>query len=112
MDRVLAKSDESTYRKLVDKTLAHIDAAFEEIDPDLAECSISQGALTILYAGGLRAIVSPQPPVRQMWLAFRDRGYHFDWDGERWLDDKGEGLELYRVIADITQKIAGISVDL
>jgi CyaY protein len=112
MDRVLLRSDEKTYRGLVDQTLAHIDAAFEPIDPDLAECSIAQGALTILFAGGLRAIVSPQPPVRQMWLAFRDRGYHFDWDGTRWIDDKGEGLELYAVIADITRQMTGTSVDL
>ena len=108
--------DEKTYRLLVDDTLRHIDAAFEPIDPDLAECSISQGALTVAYrvgsGGGLRAIVSPQPPVRQMWLAFRDRGFHFNWDGNRWIDDKGEGLDLYGVIADITRQMTGQDVEL
>src|SRR5262249_19241130 len=49
--------DEKAYRNLVDATLAHIDAAFADADPDLAECSISQGALTIVFPGGLRAIV-------------------------------------------------------
>ena len=104
--------DENTYRKLVDDTLHHIDAAFEEVDPDLAESTISQGALTILFPGGLRAIVSPQPPVRQMWLAFRDRGYHFDWqaDRHRWVDDRGEGLDLYGVIAKIAHDVAGVVV--
>jgi CyaY protein len=104
--------DERTYRQLVDDTLHHIDRAFEEVDPDLAECTISQGALTIAFPGGLRAIVSPQPPVRQMWLAFRDRGYHFDWDPaqKRWLDDRGEGLELYAVIADITLRMTGLEI--
>jgi CyaY protein len=106
--------DENTYRKLVDDTLHHIDAAFEEVDPDLAESSISQGALTILFPSGLRAIVSPQPPVRQMWLAFRDRGYHFDWDPGRrqWLDDRGEGLDLYGVIEKITRDASGVSVSI
>jgi len=99
--------DEKTYRLLVDDTLKHIDAAFEAVDPDLAESTISQGALSIGFPGGLRAIVSPQPPVRQMWLAFRDRGYHFNWDGKRWLDDKGEGLELYSLIADLTRQVTG-----
>jgi len=102
--------DEKTYRMLVDDTLKHIDAAFEPVDPDLAESSVSQGALTILFPGGLRAIVSPQPPARQMWLAFRDRGYHFNWDGKCWIDDKGTGLELYRVIADITRQMSGQDV--
>ena len=104
--------DENTYRKLVDDTLHHIDAAFEEVDPDLAESTVSQGALTILFPGGLRAIVSPQPPVRQMWLAFRDRGYHFDWDpeGRRWIDDRGEGVELYGLIARIARDTSGVVV--
>lgn len=104
--------EENTYRKLVDDTLSHIDAAFEDVDPDLAESTISQGALTILFPGGLRAIVSPQPPVRQMWLAFRDRGYHFDWDPERqrWLDDRGEGVELYGLIEKISRDVSGVSV--
>jgi CyaY protein len=104
--------DEKAYRNLVDATLAHIDSAFADVDPDLAECSISQGALTILFPGGLRAIVSPQPPVRQMWLAFKDRGYHFDWDGARWRDDKGAGLELYALVAEITRATSGVAVDL
>jgi CyaY protein len=106
--------DESTYRRLVDDTLHHIDDAFAEIDPDLAESSISQGALTILFPGGLRAIVSPQPPVRQMWLAFRDRGYHLDWDPERkrWLEDRGERRDLYAIVADITREMTGLDVSL
>src|SRR5262249_28996039 len=107
--------DEKTYRLLVDDTLRHIDAAFEPIDPDLAECSISQGALTVAFpsnAGGLRAIVSPQPPVRQMWLAFRDRGYHFNWDGNRWIDDKDPTLTLYGVVADITRQMTGQDVEI
>ena len=104
--------DEKTYRNLVDATLAHIDAAFADVDPDLAESNISQGALTIVFPGGARAIVSPQPPVRQMWLAFKDRGYHFNWDGAAWRDDKGEGLELYALIAQITSATSGVAVAL
>ncbi len=104
--------DEREYRLLVDETLARIDKAFEDVDPDLAESSISQGALTIAFPGGLRAIISPQPPVRQMWLAFRDRGYHFDWNSakKQWIDDKGEGLELFQLVADLTQRTAGVRV--
>ena|SRR6266487_2262871 len=103
---------EPDYRHLVDATLHRIDSAFEGVDPDLAECSISQGALTILYQSRLRCIVSPQPPVRQMWLAFRDRAWHFDWDAERraWVDDKGRGDELYRLVETITRETVGVDV--
>jgi CyaY protein len=106
--------DEPTYRRLVDDTLRRIDAAFEEVDPDLAESNIAQGALTITFPGGLRAIVSPQPPVRQIWLAFRDRGHHFDWDpaGERWVDDRGQGMDLFRLIRDLTRQTAGVEISI
>ena len=84
-----------------------------DVDPDLAECSISQGALTIAFPPNLRCIVSPQPPVRQMWLAFRDRAWHFDWDATRavWVDDKGRG-ELYPVLSTIIRETAGLDVTL
>ncbi len=106
--------DERTYRRLVDDTLAHIDAAFEDVDPDLAESSISQGALSVTFPGNLRMIVSPQPPVRQMWLAFRDRAYHFDWNeaDRTWVDDKNQGLDLYGVVRDLTRQTAGVELAL
>ena len=54
------------------------------------------------------AIVSPQPPVRQMWLAYRDRAWHFDWRDGRWVDDKGEGKELFALLTEITQQAVGV----
>ena len=104
---------EPEYRHLVDETLSRIDRSFEDVDPDMAECSISQGALTIAFPPNLRCIVSPQPPVRQMWLAFRDRAWHFDWDATRavWVDDKGRG-ELYPILQGIIRETAGLDVTL
>jgi hypothetical protein len=45
-----------------------------------------------------------------MWLAFRDRAWHFDWDGARWLDDKGEGKELGALIAELVRTTSGANV--
>ncbi len=102
--------DETSYRHLVDETLRTIDDAFADVDPDLAECTISQGALTIVFPGNVRCIVSPQPPVRQMWLAYRDRAWHFDRVDDRWLDDKGEGKELFRLLEELTKQAADVDV--
>jgi frataxin-like iron-binding protein CyaY len=44
-------------------------------------------------------VVSPQPSVRQIWLAVTSeaKGYHFDFDegSKRWLDDREGRLELF-----------------
>lgn len=90
--------DESSFRNIVQKTLDRVERAFSNIDPDIAECEQSLGAMTITLADGSRCILSTQPSVRQLWLAIAARGtaYHFSYDQakSRWLDDKGRGIEL------------------
>jgi len=103
--------DEKTYRRLLDDTFARIDRAFEHVDPDLAESSVSQGALTVTMRGSQRLILSPQPSPRQLWIAFRDRAWHFDWNEGRgcWLDDRGQNIEALALVAELTQSAAGVS---
>ena len=104
--------DEKIYRQLLDQTFARIDAAFEGVDPDLAEVALSLGTLTITYPGNLRMMLTPQPSPRQLWVAFRDRAWHFDYDeaGKRWVDDRGQGIEVSKLIEDTTREMAGVEI--
>jgi CyaY protein len=104
--------DEKTYRQLVDETYARVDRAFEHVDPDLAEVTISQGALTVLYNEKVKLMLTPQPPVRQLWVAFRDRAWHFDWDAAKgaWMDDRGLGIEVQKLVEDTTREMTGVGV--
>lgn len=105
---------EPAYRQLVDETFKSVDAAFERIDPDLAESVIAQGTLTVLFNGKLRFILSPQTPVRQLWAAFRDRAWHFDYDeaARRWMDDRGAGIELYALVERVTKETVGETISI
>jgi CyaY protein len=104
--------EEKTYRHLLDEIFARIDAAFERVDPDLAEVALSQGTLTITYPGNLRLMLTPQPTPRQLWVAFRDRAWHFDYDPARgrWMDDRGLGIEVCKLIEETTQQAGGVEV--
>ena len=104
--------DEKQYRHLLDETFARIDRAFEAVDPDLAEVSLSQGSLTITFFEKQRLMLTPQPAPRQLWAAFRDRAWHFDWDAaqSRWLDDRGQGIEVNDLIEKTTHQAAGIAI--
>ncbi|HVR62906.1 MAG TPA: iron donor protein CyaY [Polyangia bacterium] len=106
--------DEKTYRHILDDTFAHIDRAFDGVDPDLAEVSVSQGTLTITFAGNLRLMLTPQPSPRQLWVAFRDRAWHFDYDSatSRWLDDRGQQIEALSLIEDLTKQTASVTVSI
>ena len=104
--------EEKQYRQLVDDTFRHIDAAFENVDPDLAESTFSQGTLTIVFREKQELILSPQAPTRQIWAAFRDRAWHFGprGQGDGWLDDRGQGIELFALIEDLARTAAGVTV--
>ncbi len=103
-------TDESTYRARIDETLKRIDAAFEDVDPDLAESDFAQGSLIITFKQAHKLILSPQAPLRQLWVAFRDRAWHLNHDGARWIDDRGQGVELLALIADLTKQNAGVTL--
>jgi CyaY protein len=104
--------DEKRYRQLLDDAYSRVDRAFEDVDPDIAEVSISQGTLTITYLEKQRLMLTPQPSPRQLWVAFRDRAWHFDWDDARggWMDDRGEGVELYGLIEKTTADVGNVTV--
>ena len=104
--------EEKVYRQIVDEVFAAIDGAFEHVDPDLAESHYSQGTLTIVFNGTLRFILSPQTPVRQIWVAFKDRAGHFDRAEKTgaWIDDRGLGLDLYKLVAETTLAATGQTV--
>jgi CyaY protein len=106
--------DEKRYRHLLDETFARVDRAFEPVDPDVAEVSISQGTLTITFFEKQRLMLTPQPSPRQLWVAFRDRAWHFDWNDARgvWLDDRGQGIELLALIEQTTREVGNVTVQI
>jgi CyaY protein len=105
-----ALMEESQYRRLMDETFEAIDRAFESVDPDVAESVIGQGTLSVAFADGKRLILSPQTPVRQLWVAFRDRAWHLDYRDGVWIDDRGEGIELRALVAKITRDQCGVEI--
>lgn len=110
----MSTMDEKQYRQLVDEAFARLDAAFEDVDPDLAESSLNQGTLTITFNNKQRFIVSPQTPVRQIWVAFRDRAWHLDYDpaAGAWIDDRGQGVELCQLVSSTTLEQTGVTLQL
>lgn len=103
---------ESTYRQRVDEALSRLDKSFENVDPDLVESDFSQGTLIITFRQAHKLILSPQTPLRQIWVAFRDRAWHLSLDAAsgRWLDDRGQGVELFALIADLAREHAGVAL--
>ena len=105
---------ESELRVLAKQIYDRINAAFDEVDPDIAECEESLGSLSIQLADGAKWILSVQPPVRQMWLAVASigRAFHFNYDpaNQTWHDDKDQGIELLSYLEGLLKEIAGLNL--
>jgi len=82
---------ESDFYQHVDETLQKIEEQLDEAETDL-DYLISGGVLTIKCENGSQIIFTRQTPVRQLWLATKEGGYHFDYDAssKTWLRDSDQ----------------------
>ncbi len=70
---------EARFHDLVDAAQEEIEDVFDHsaMDVDLENAG---GVLTVRFENGTQLIVSRQPPLRQLWVAARSGGFHFDYD--------------------------------
>jgi CyaY protein len=111
--------DESRYQQLADVALRDIESLLEDVDAEDVDVERSGDVLTLTFASKKKAVVNTQRPTRQIWLAANGRAWHFDFEEPegsgatgRWMDDKGQTVELLAQIAVIVKELAGIDLPL
>ncbi len=77
--------DEQEFRTKADTALDHLyrrlSAAADQYD---FEPDFNSGALSIEFESPkARFVVSPQTPMRQIWVSARSKSFKLDWDGEK-----------------------------
>lgn len=70
---------ESSFNDLIDTTFTTLEYALDEVDSDI-DYELGGGVLTVEFENGSTMVFSRQPPVRQLWLAARSGGFHFEYD--------------------------------
>ena len=83
--------NESEFIDLAEDTIEAIQEAIEESGADIDYDEIN-GVLTLEFENGSQIIFSKQTPAKQLWVAAKAGGFHFDYDevGEQWVCDGGE----------------------
>ena len=106
--------DDTRYQHLADDVFKRILDAFEDVDPDVVDCESAGDVVTLTFKDKKRAVLNTQRPTHQMWLAANARAWHFSYDdaSKRWMDDKGQGHELYATVARIVKETANVDVAL
>jgi CyaY protein len=102
---------EARYHDLIDAVQVEIEDVFDDsgLDVDLEN---SAGVLTVRFENGSQLIFSRQEPLRQLWVAARSGGFHFDYDAssERWLCDSSHE-SLGELLTRVTQEQAGEALE-
>ncbi|AKQ64660.1 Frataxin CyaY, facilitates iron supply for heme A synthesis or Fe-S cluster assembly [Myxococcus hansupus] len=104
--------DEARYNQLTSAAFKRILAAADDLDPDTLEADSTGDMVTLTAASREKCIINTQRAVRQIWVAGRGQGIHFDYDAATgtWKDDKGRGLELMSFVAGVVRDISGVDL--
>lgn len=101
----------NAFHDLIDEVQQQIEDILDESDLDL-DIENSGGILTLIFADGSQIILSRQEPVRQLWVAARQGGFHFDYDPDsrRWLCDN-EQRSLGQWLGTLCQQQSGTLIE-
>jgi CyaY protein len=104
--------DESTYQKLAEVALHEIETLLEDVDAEDVDIERSGDVVTLTFKNKKKCVINTQRPTRQIWLAADARAWHFAWDdaSRRWLDDKGQGIELVDRVRAIVKEQSGVDI--
>mgnify|MGYP000901286227 CR=1 FL=1 len=86
-----------------ERVLAAIESGCDRLN-DATDADIDNqrvgGMVTLRFANGSEIVVNLQKPLHEIWLAARSGGYHYRFDGARWVDTKGQGELFDRLSQD------------
>lgn len=85
--------NESEFLTIGKQLLDRMEAALDECDLELDIERKSDGVVDLEFENGTHIVVNLQAPMRQVWLAAKAGGFHFEWKDGAWRDTRsGEGF--------------------
>ncbi len=106
--------NESEFNDIVDDILVEIEDAIEdacdETGADIDYETVT-GILSLTFTNGSQIIINRQAPLKQIWVAAKQGGFHFDFDesSQQWLC---EGKELFSALSEYCSEQAGQAITL
>jgi CyaY protein len=106
--------DDNQFRTISGEALDRLRKALEKAS-DTADFDVDskEGALTIEFDDPpAKFVVSPNSPVRQVWISARVKSFKLDWDAGPGTFVFGDGRTLHGLIADLIEEQTGEAVSL
>ncbi len=77
----------------------------DETDADIDAQRVG-GMVTLVFQNRSQIVVNLQKPLHEIWMAARAGGFHYKFDGQRWMDTKGQG-EFFEHLSRYASEQAG-----
>jgi len=99
--------NESEFQVIAEQTIEALQDAIDNSGADIDYDEIG-GVLTLEFENGSQIIFSKQAAMKQLWVAARSGGFHFDYDEnkQQWLCDSGDSEELYNMLSRLASEQA------
>ena len=106
--------DELEFRDRADEAMGRLQRALESASDRFDfEVDRSQGALAIEFEDPpAKFVVSPNAPVRQIWVSARVQSFKLDWNGTSAAFELSDGRTLLQLISDVVSEQLGERVSL
>jgi len=105
--------NESEFVDLAEETIEAIQEAIEESGADIDYDEIN-GVLTLEFENCSQIIFSKQTPAKQLWMAAKAGGFHFDYDEgvQQWICDSGDKENLHTMLNRFSSEQSGESIQI
>ncbi len=104
---------DTEYMDRAESLLHHIEAQCDRLNED-TEADIDNqrvgGMITLTFANKSQIIINLQKPLHEVWLAAKAGGFHYKFDGKKWLDTKGQG-EFFSNLSRHASEQSGCALD-
>jgi CyaY protein len=82
------------YMDQAERLLAQVETSCDRIndetDADIDNQRVG-GMVTLTFRNRSQIVINLQKPLHEVWLAARCGGFHYKFDGQCWMDTKGQG---------------------
>ncbi len=104
--------NEAEFGQQVDDTLMQLEEAVDACGVDM-DIEGADGMLTLTFANGSKIIINRQAAVKQLWVAAREGGFHFNYNAARqcWVKDD-DGTELFAALSRYCSNQSGETIQL
>ncbi|MCK4674533.1 MAG: iron donor protein CyaY [Gammaproteobacteria bacterium] len=105
--------NESEFQEIAEQTIEDIQDAIDNSGADIDYDEVG-GVLTLEFEDGSKIIFSKQGAMKQLWMAAKSGGFHFDYNEEhkQWMCDSKNNEELYKMLSRLASQQAGEEVRL